>query len=264
MSQPNLPLSGKHAAVTGGGKGIGSAIAHALAKQGARVSLISRSAQTLEATAKEIREAHGVATAVAAADVGQESAVREAFAKLTGEQGPVDILVNNAGIALSAPFMKSDGAFWKKIFDVDLMGAVYAAQAVLPGMQAAKWGRIVNIASTAGITGMPYITTYCAAKHAMIGFTRALAVELAKTPITVNAVCPGYTDTDIVAQSLDTITAKTGRSRDEALASLLAHNPQGRLVEPGEIGGTVAWLCGDAAKSVTGQSIVLAGGELMP
>lgn len=260
---PVKSLAGKHAAITGGGRGIGAAIAEALAEQGAKLSLLGRNVQVLEATASRLREDFGVDVCCAGADVGDEAQVRQAFADIKARQGAVDILVNNAGIALSSPFLKSDAAFWKKIFDVDLMGAVYAAQAVLPDMQKANWGRIVNIASTAGLTGMAYITAYCAAKHGMVGFTRSLAIELAKTGITVNAVCPGYTDTDIVANSLDTITAKTGRSRDEALANLLSHNPQGRLVQPFEVGGTLAWLCSDAANSVTGQSIVLAGGELM-
>ncbi|MBF0269868.1 MAG: SDR family oxidoreductase [Alphaproteobacteria bacterium] len=264
MSQPAQPLKNKHAAITGGGRGIGAAIADSLASQGANLTLLGRNADALESAAAGLRSRHGIEVCASAADIADEAQVKAAFAQCMDQQGPVDILVNNAGIALSAPFMKSDAAFWKKILDVDLMGAVFAAQAVLPGMQKANWGRIVNIASTAGLTGMAYIAAYCAAKHAMVGFTRSLAIELAKTGVTVNAVCPGYTDTDIVAQSLDTITAKTGRSRDEALAQLLAHNPQGRLVQPSEVGGTVAWLCSDAANSVTGQSIVLAGGELMP
>jgi NAD(P)-dependent dehydrogenase (short-subunit alcohol dehydrogenase family) len=258
------PLAGKHAAITGGGRGIGAAIAEALADQGAKLTLLGRKLDTLESTASQLRDRYGIDIGVAAADVGDEEAVQAAFAKLKAERGPVDILVNNAGIAQSAPFMKSDAGFWKQILDVDLMGAVYAAQAVLPDMQKANWGRIVNIASTAGLTGMAYITAYCAAKHAMVGFTRSLAIELAKTGITVNAVCPGYTDTDIVSSALDNIMQKTGRTREEALDGLLSHNPQARLVQPFEVGGTVAWLCSDAANSVTGQSLVLAGGELMP
>jgi NAD(P)-dependent dehydrogenase (short-subunit alcohol dehydrogenase family) len=264
MDHQTKPLSGKHAAITGGGRGIGAAIAQALAAKGAALTLLGRKLEALEGTAAQIRETYGTPVGIAQADVGVEADVRSAFDRLKAERGPVAILVNNAGIALSAPFMKSDGAFWKKIFDVDLMGAVYTAQAVLPDMQKENWGRIVNIASTAGLTGMAYVTAYCAAKHGMVGFTRSLSIELARTGITVNAVCPGYTDTDIVANALDNITAKTGRTRDEALASLLAHNPQQRLVQPSEVGGTVAWLCSDAANSVTGQSIVLAGGELMP
>ncbi|MBF0354505.1 MAG: SDR family oxidoreductase [Alphaproteobacteria bacterium] len=265
MSTPSAkPLSTKHAIVTGGGRGIGAAIAEALAAGGASLSLLGRHLDVLETTAEGLRSRHGGRVAVAVADVADEAALSQALAGLQAELGQADILVNNAGIALSAPFLKSDAAFWRKMLDVDLMSAVHATQAVLPGMQAAGWGRIVNIASTAALTGMPYITAYSAAKHALVGFTRSLAMELAKTPITVNAICPGYTDTDIVANTLDTITAKTGRSRDEALANLVAHNPQGRLVQPSEIGGTVAWLCSEAASSVTGQSIVLAGGELMP
>ncbi|TAN49669.1 MAG: SDR family oxidoreductase [Rhodospirillales bacterium] len=263
LNSSALPLSNKHAIVTGGGRGIGAAIAEALAQAGAAVSVLGRNAEALQKTAQGLKERYGVSVAVGVADVADEAALGQAIAKLVAEQGPAAILVNNAGIALSAPFLKSDAAFWKKMLDVDLMSAVYATQTVLPGMQSAGWGRIINIASTAGLTGMAYVTAYSAAKHAMVGLSRSLAMELAKTGITVNAVCPGYTDTDIVGNALETITAKTGRSRQDALASLVAHNPQGRLVQPSEVGGTVVWLCGEAANSVTGQSIVLAGGELM-
>ncbi|MDE2166975.1 MAG: SDR family oxidoreductase [Alphaproteobacteria bacterium] len=257
------PFAGHHAVVTGGGRGIGAAIAEALARRGASISLIGRKADVLGATASRLAKVHGAKVAIAAADVGDEAAVHEAMAALRGQLGAPTILVNNAGIAVSAPFLKSDAAFWRKLLDVDLMGAVFCTQAVLPPMLEAGWGRIVNIVSTAGVTGQAYITAYCAAKHAMIGLTRALAIEIVRKGITVNAVCPGYTDTDIVANSIANIVNKTGRSREEALASLVAHNPQGRLVKPEEVADTVVWLCGDGAASVTGQSIVLAGGEVM-
>jgi len=260
----NAPFARHHAVVTGGGRGIGAAIAEALARMGASVSLIGRSADVLRSTADRIVKEHGVRVATASADVADEEAVRKAMATVTGALGAPTILVNNAGVAVSAPFLKSDAAFWRKVLNVDLMGAVYCTQAVLPAMVETKWGRIINIASTAGVAGSAYITTYCAAKHAMIGLTRALAMETARAGITVNAICPGYTDTDMTAQSIANIKKKTGRSREEAIASLVAHNPQGRLIQPAEVADAVIWLCGDNAASVTGQSIVIAGGEITP
>ena len=258
------PFARHHAVITGSGRGIGAAIAEALARQGAAVSLIDLNTEELGATASRLANDHGAKVATAAADVSDEAAVRKAMAALTGQLGAPTILVNSAGIAVSAPFLKSDAAFWRKLLDIDLMGAVFCSQAVLPPMLEAGWGRIVNIASTAGVTGQAYITAYCAAKHGMVGLTRALAIETARKGVTVNAVCPGYTDTAIVANSIANIVGKTGRSRDEALAGLVAHNPQGRLVKPEEVADAVVWLCGEGAGSVTGQSIVVAGGELMP
>jgi len=260
----NAPFARHHAVVTGGGRGIGAAIAKALARMGASVSLIGRNSDVLESTADQIIKEQGVRAATASADVADEAAVRKAMVTVTGVLGAPTILVNNAGVAMSAPFLKSDAAFWRKVLDVDLMGAVYCTQAVLPAMVESKWGRIINIASTAGVAGAAYITTYCAAKHAMIGLTRALAIETARTGVTVNAVCPSYTDTDMTAQNVANITKKTGRSREEAIASLVAHNPQGRLIQPAEVADAVVWLCGDSAASVTGQSIVIAGGEITP
>ncbi len=264
VADKERPFAGRHAIVTGGGRGIGAAIAASLAARGATVSLLGRTASTLESTARRLADAHGATIGTAVASISDEASLTDALARCVDERGPAGILVNNAGIAPSAPFLKSDAKLWREVLDVDLMGAVYAARAVLPGMLKAGSGRIVNIASTAGLTGMAYVTAYCAAKHALVGFTRALAMETARKGITVNAVCPGYTETDIVGDALENITAKTGRSRDEALQSLVAHNPQGRLISPEEIAETVAWLCTDAAASVTGQSIVVAGGELMP
>jgi len=257
-------LAGRHAIVTGGGRGIGVAIAESLASRGAVLSLLGRTASTLESTARRLADEHGVQVGVATVDIADEASVVAAIARCVAERGAAAILVNNAGIAPAAPFLKSDAKLWREVLDVDLMGAVHTSRAALPAMLEAGSGRIVNIASTAGITGMAYVTAYCAAKHALVGFTRALAIETARKGITVNAVCPGYTETDIVGDALANITTKTGRSRDEALASLVAHNPQARLIRPEEVAETVAWLCSDAAASVTGQSIVVAGGELMP
>ncbi len=264
--QPNAqsPLARHHAIVTGGGRGIGVAVAAALARLGASISLIGRKAEVLQSEAARLTNEHGTKVATAAVDVTDEAAVHKAIATLRDTLGPPSILVNNAGIASSAAFLKSDAALWRKVLDVNLMGAVFCAQAVLPGMLEAGWGRIVNIASVAGLTGHPYITAYCASKHALIGLTRSLAMETARTNITVNAVCPSYTDTEMTANTIANIIRKTDRNSEEALASLVARNPQRRLIQPAEVADAVVWLCGDGAASVTGQSIVLAGGELMP
>jgi NAD(P)-dependent dehydrogenase (short-subunit alcohol dehydrogenase family) len=253
-----------HAVVTGGGRGIGAAIAEALARLGASVSLVGRNQGVLQATANRITKEYGVTVAIASADVGDEAAVQTALATVKSALGAPTILVNNAGVAVSAPFLKSDAAFWRTLLDTDLLGAVYCTHAVLPAMLKSNWGRIINIASTAGITGYAYITAYCAAKHGMIGLTRALAIETARTGVTVNAICPGYTNTDMTTQSVENIVQKTGRSREDAAASLVSRNPQGRLIQPAEVADAVIWLCGDNAASVTGQSVVIAGGELMP
>ena len=260
----NQPFVRHHAVVTGGGRGIGLAIAEALARFGASVSLVGRNVETLQAAASRITKDYGVKVATAQADVADESGVRKAVISVRDVLGAPTILVNNAGAGISSPFLKSTAAFWRKMLDTDLMGAVYFTQAVLPAMLESKWGRIINIASTAGITGYAYITAYCAAKHGMIGFTRALAVETACSGVTVNAVCPGYTDTDMTTASIANIAKKTGRTREEATLSLIARNPQGRLIQPVEVADAVVWLAGDGAASVTGQSIVVAGGELMP
>src|ERR687897_2580273 len=246
-------LQGRRALVTGGGRGIGRAIAAALVGAGATVTVLGRDADAIDRAVAE-----GAAHHAAVADVTDGAALAGAVRSA----GSVDLLVANAGAASSAPFARSDEALFRQMLAVNLMGVVHAAQAVMPGMAERGFGRIVAVASTAGLKGYPYVTAYCAAKHAVVGFVRALAVETARTGVTVNAVCPGFSDTDMVAESLDRIVAKTGRSRDEALAELVRHNPQGRLVEPSEVADAVVWLCGERARSVTGQTIAVAGGEI--
>ena len=250
-------LEGRHAVVTGGSRGIGLAVAGALTGAGATVTVLGRRAEALERVVAEGR-AHGGAVA----DVADPAALRKAVDDAASVRGPVDIMVANAGAAASAPFLKSDGALFRSMLDVNLMGVVNAAQAVLGPMTERGSGRIVAVASTAGLKGYPYVSAYCAAKHAVVGLVRALAAETARSGVTVNAVCPGFTDTDLVADSLDRIVEKTGRGRDAALAELVKHNPQGRLIEPGEVADAVLWLCGDGARSVTGQAIAVAGGEI--
>ncbi len=250
-----LPRS-PHALVTGGGRGIGRAIASALAHAGATVTVIGRNQATLdEATAAGDAHFAGVA------DVADHVAITTAIGKAAGRQ-PIDILIANAGIAESAPFTKSDPALFRRMMDVDFMGVVHAVQAVLPAMTERPYGRIIAIASTAGLKGYAYATAYSAAKHAVVGLVRSLALELATTRVTVNAVCPGFTDTDLLAGSIDNIMKKTGRSHEQAVAELSRHNPQRRLVSAAEVADTVLWLCGEGAGAITGQAIAVAGGEI--
>ena len=245
-----------HALVTGGGRGIGREIASALARAGATVTVLGRNRATLDDAV-----AAGAAHFAAVADVADQAAVSAAIAQAAARQ-PIDILIANAGIAESAPFGKSDAALFRRMMDVNFMGVVHAVQAVLPSMRDRRYGRIVAVASTAGLKGYAYVSAYSAAKHAVVGLVRSLALELANTRVTVNAVCPGFTDTDLVAGSIDNIMKKTGRSREQAVAELARHNPQGRLVTPAEVADTVLWLCGEGAGAITGQAIAVAGGEV--
>lgn len=256
-------LAGQHAVITGGSRGIGAAIAAALAGRGASVTIMGRDRQALDRQVAALAALGAGQADGRTLDVAAPAAVDAAFDGLDARFGPPSILVNNAGIALSAPFAKTDPDFWAKIMATDLTGAFLCIRKVLPAMVKAGHGRIVNIASTAGLRGYPYVSAYCAAKHGLIGLTRALALETAKSGVTINSVCPGYTDTDIVRNTIDNIVAKTGRSAEEALAELTKHNPQGRLIDPAEVAEAVIWLCGPAARSVTGQSILVAGGEVM-
>ena len=197
------------------------------------------------------------------ADVSDPEAVAHAFEEARKQSGPIDILVNNAGQASSAPFLKTDLALWRRMMAVNLDGAFHCIQAALPGMLESGWGRIVNIASTAGITGYSYVAAYCAAKHGVLGLTRALALELATKGVSVNAVCPGFTETDMLSAAVANIVAKTGRTPERARADLAARNPQKRLIQPAEVANAVAWLCLPGSEAVTGQAIVVAGGEVM-
>jgi 3-hydroxybutyrate dehydrogenase len=257
-------LQGKHALVTGGGRGIGLACARALLLRGARVTLAGRDGATLAQAQQQLR-ALGASgeIAVQALDVTDEASVHEGFAAAAQRLGRIDILVNNAGQARPAPFLKTDSAHWQHMLAVNLSGVFHCCQAALPAMLDAGWGRIVNVASTAGLTGYRYVAGYVAAKHGVVGLTRALALEVAAKGVTVNAVCPGYTETDIVKEAIANIMAKTGRTESEARAELAAGNPQQRLVQSDEVANAVAWLCLPDSAAMNGQAIAVAGGEVM-
>lgn len=253
MSKPAKP----HALITGGGSGIGAATAKLLSDADARLTLVGRDRTKLEATAARFPDAH-----IAIADVADESAVEAAFASARDAHGPVHILINNAGIATSAPFHATDLAFWNRMLAVNLTGAFLCARAALPDMLAAGWGRIVNVGSVCSIKGFPYVTAYCASKHGLLGLTRALAHEVARKGVTVNAVCPGYVETDIVANATQNIVAKTKLTEEEARASLTKYNPQGRLIEADEVASAIAWLCSDGAAATNGAGLPMTGGEI--
>lgn len=251
-------MNERHVLITGGGTGIGAAIARALDDQGARLSLLGRKLAPLESLAGSLQKAQPISC-----DVTDNPSVSSAFEQATASFGPVDILVNNAGAAPTAPFHKLSADTWRQVMAVNLDGVFNCTSAAIDGMLAQGWGRIINIASTSALRGYAYVSAYSAAKHGVLGLTRSLALETATRGITVNAVCPGYTDTDIIRQSITQIVEKTGRSEAEALEAFTRTNPQGRLIQPEEVAATVLWLCSEGARSVTGQAISVSGGEVM-
>lgn len=253
-----LPLADLHAIITGGGRGIGAEIADKLDPLGAKITLMGRTEETLQRKCAQLSHAQAVTV-----DVTDPMSVNAAFSSSQAQFGPVDILINNAGAAVSAPFRKIDNSSWSQMLAVNLTGVFYCCREALQSMQGRTWGRIINIASTAGLKGYEYVAAYCAAKHGAIGLTRALAAETAKSGITVNAICPGYTNTDMLADTVNNITKKTGMSQAQVEAQLKSINPQQRFIEPAEISATVAWLCLPGSESITGQAIVIAGGEIM-
>jgi len=257
MELTSQALMGKHAVVTGGARGIGAAVTRTLAAHGAKVTMLGRrAAPPPELNGKP--QLHYVQ-----ADVCEAETLSRAFDSARATFGPIHILVNNAGQGRSAPFLKTDFAFWRSMIQVNLDGTFHCIHAVLPGMLDGGWGRIVNVASTAGLTGYTYVSAYCAAKHAVVGLTRSLALEMATKGVTVNAVCPGYTESEMLEQTINGIVAKSGRTAQQARAELVARNPQKRIVQPEEVANAVAWLCLPGSEAVTGQSLAIAGGEVM-
>jgi NAD(P)-dependent dehydrogenase (short-subunit alcohol dehydrogenase family) len=247
----------RHAFITGGGSGIGLAIARVLAQGRWRVTIAGRTEARLRDVAKGIPSAR-----IQPLDVTDAEAVPLAFRVAADSAGPIALLVNNAGSVVAGPFEKTNADAWRAMFEVHGMGAVHCIQAVLPQMMANGWGRIVNVASTAGLIGYRNVSAYVAAKHALVGLTKALALEVAKTGVTVNAVCPGYTDTEIISSAVAKFAAKSQQSPESALARFTSVNPQGRLVKAEEVASAVSWLASEEASAVNGIALPVAGGEV--
>ncbi len=250
-------LSGQHALVTGAGSGVGKCIAEALSAAGAQVTLVGRRLRPLETLANDLAGATAVA-----ADVTDEQQVTEALEVARRAHGPIDMLIASAGAADSAPLAKTTLSMWNSMLAVNVTGVFLCARGVLPDMLERGAGRIVNIASTAGLKGYPYVSAYCAAKHGVVGFTRALSVETAGSGVTVNAICPGFIDTPLLERSIEKICAQTGKSAEQVRTSLMRSNPQGRFITPQEVADTALWLLSPGAASVTGQAISVSGGEV--
>ena len=252
-----MDLSGKVALITGGGRGIGRVIALALAREGAALALTGRARERLEAVAEEVHAADGARPVIQEMDVAHPGSIESALARLRAALPRIDILVNNAGIAVSAPLAKSDLDHWLRHLAINATAPFLLSRALVPAMVERRWGRVVNIASIAGLGGAPYISAYAASKHALVGLTRALAAETAGSGVTVNAICPGYVATDMVWNGARRITEKTGKSFDEAVAAMAGFNASGKLIEPEAVAAEVLDLCRDAAAGRTGETVVI-------
>jgi NAD(P)-dependent dehydrogenase (short-subunit alcohol dehydrogenase family) len=256
-------LRGRHAIVTGGGRGIGAAIAHELAARGANLSLLGRNMDRLHETAETIRNRFDSEVETHQVDVTNLASVKKAFANAIKPLGHAYVLVNNVGQAQASGFAEMKPELWEQMLNANLTSVFYCTQQVLPAMVKANEGRVVNIASVAGLKGGKKISAYCAAKHGVIGLTRSLALEYAKSGVTVNAVCPGYTESEMFDRAVQELINSMGKSPDEARAMLTRPNPQGRVVKAEEVADAVAWLCSPGASAITGQAIAVAGGEVM-
>jgi NAD(P)-dependent dehydrogenase (short-subunit alcohol dehydrogenase family) len=254
---------GRHAVVTGGGRGLGAVIASALAARGANVTVMGRTKPALEAHAAALRSGSGVRAHAVVCDVSDPASVARAFASAVAGESPIDILVNNAGVSEAGPSVDVSLESWNRIIQTNLTGAFLCIQQVLPAMISRRAGRIVNVASVAGLKGFGDVAAYCASKHGVIGLTRAIAIETARYGITVNAVCPGYTDdTDMLRTAVENVMA-TGKSEDAARALLARHSRRGTLITPEEVDDAVVWLSSPGASAMTGQAIAVTAGEVM-
>lgn len=247
-----MSVSGKHVIVTGGGSGVGAEVARIFARAGAKVTIMGRSHAPLEAQDLPYQ----------LCDVTDPDAVANAFDAARGTNGPIHTVIANAGAATSKPFAKMDMSDLAAMVDVNLTGVFNVWQAALSDMKTAGVGRMIVIASTAGLKGYPYVSGYCAAKHGVVGLTRALALELAQTGITVNAICPGFVETPMLDRSIRNIVAQTGKTAEEAAQALQKGNPQRRFIQTDEVAEAALWLCSNAARSVNGHALSLSGGEI--
>ena len=259
-----MKLRGRIALITGGGRGIGRAFAFAFAREGASVVLAARTREQVDSVAQEIRSECSVEALPVVCDVSDLESVRQTFASAVERFGcGPDVLVNNAGIAESAPLAKTDDELWARHLAINLTGTFYCTRAALPAMIERRWGRIINIASIAGKTGAPYIAAYSASKHGVLGLTRSLALEVAEKGITVNAICPGYVDTEMTTRGIENITTKTGKSADEALNAIKRMSPQNRLVTAEEVAALALLLASDDGRGINGQAINVDGGTVL-
>lgn len=259
-----MKLQNRIALITGGGRGIGRAIALEFAREGADVAVAARTLEQVEAVASEVANQFSRKALPVVCDVANSASVSEMFASVIGSLGrSPDIMVNNAGIAVSAPVTKTDDELWHRHLAINLSGTFYCTRAALPGMIERGWGRVINVASIAGKTGGPYIAAYSASKHGVLGLTRSTALEVAAKGITVNAICPGYVDTEMTTRGIENITQKTKLSADEAMDSIKKMSPQNRIIEPGEVAALALLLASEEGRGINGQAINVDGGSVL-